>query len=77
MDNYFKEIIARTLKTNADNLTDDSTVETIPEWDSLTHWTVIAHLENIYNVEFTMDEATEFKNLGDIYATLGKKLKSS
>lgn len=73
MDNRFINIIAASLKTDAANLTENSTVETVPEWDSLTHWSLITRLEDEYEAEFTMDEATEFKNLGDIYDTLMKK----
>ena len=75
MDDYFRAVIADTLKTNAENLIDESTVETVPEWDSLTHWSVITRLESVYNVEFTMDEATEFKDLGEIYSTIMGKLQ--
>mgnify|MGYP001069263201 CR=1 FL=1 len=74
MDKKFLDIVAGILKTDPQNLKEDSTAETVPEWDSLNHWAVIGELENIYGIEFTMDEATEFKNLGHIYETLMKKI---
>jgi acyl carrier protein len=74
MDEGFIKVIAASLKTDSANIRESSTVETIPEWDSLSHWTVITRLEEAYNIEFTMEEATEFKNLEDIYNVLMKKV---
>lgn len=75
MDDKFLKIVSDVLNINPGSLKRDSTAESIPEWDSLTHWTVIGQLEESYGIEFTMDEATEFKNLGDIYDTLKRKLE--
>lgn len=74
MDEKFRSIVAGILKIDPSRLDRGSTSESIPEWDSLTHWMVIGSLEDTYNIEFTMDEATEFNNLGDIYDTLMSKL---
>lgn len=76
MDQKFLNIVAKTLNIDVEDLKEDSTSETIPQWDSLNHWTVIGTLEDEYGVEFTMDESTEFKNLGHIYEILMKKLQS-
>lgn len=74
MDEDFIKLIADLLKVDPDILSKDSTAATVPEWDSLNHWLVIGELETRYGIEFTMDEATEFKNLGDIYCILMNKL---
>ncbi|NJD02111.1 MAG: acyl carrier protein [Ruminiclostridium sp.] len=73
MDQYFLSLVADVLKIDPGCLKRESTAESIPEWDSITHWTVISRLEEVYGIEFTLDEATEFKNLGDIYNTLLQK----
>ncbi len=75
MDDIFLDIVAKTLNIKVDMLNEDSTAETVPEWDSLNHWVVVETLEDVYGVEFTIDEATEFKNLGDIYKILMEKIK--
>ncbi len=75
MDKGFKNFVAALLRIDPDTLNEDSTADTVPEWDSLNHWLVIGELESYYSVEFTMEEATDFKNLGDIYNTLTSKLK--
>lgn len=74
MDNIFLDNVARVLNVTVDMLKEDSTAQTIPEWDSLNHWRVVETLEDVFGVEFTMDEATEFKNLGDIYKILMEKV---
>jgi len=73
MDNEFIEMVAGLLKIDPVFLREDSTAAEIPEWDSLNHWLVIGELEEKYGVEFSMDEAIEFKNLGDIYNIIKKK----
>ncbi len=75
MDKKFLETISEVLKISTNRLKEDSTASSIPEWDSLNHWAVIDKLEETYGIEFTMDEATGFKNLGDIFNTLESKLK--
>lgn len=76
MNREFLDIVSTVLNISPVELKEDSTVETIPEWDSLNHWSVIGELEDHYGIEFTMDEATGFENLGDIYNKLMKKLES-
>lgn len=73
MDKEFVIFVAGLLKIDSGLLKEDSTAAEIPEWDSLSHWRIIGELEEKYGVEFTMDEAIEFKNLGDIYHTIQRK----
>lgn len=73
MDKEFVTFVAGLLKIDPGLLKEDSTAAEIPEWDSLSHWRIIGELEEKYGVEFTMDEAIEFKNLGDIYQTIQRK----
>jgi len=73
MDKEFTGFIAGLLNIDPGLLKEDSTAASIPQWDSLTHWRIIGELEEKYGLEFTMDEAVDFKNLGDIYDTIQKK----
>jgi acyl carrier protein len=77
MDEKFINLIASVLGIPAEELKRDSTTETVPQWTSLSHWEIIAALESCFGTEFTMDEATEFKNLGELYDLLQRKLTSS
>ncbi len=74
MDENFLNLIATTLDIPVGNLKNESTTETIPQWTSLSHWEIVEAIENEYNIEFTMDEATEFINLGNLYEILQNKL---
>jgi acyl carrier protein len=75
MDSDFVNFVAGLLKTEASVLKEDSTAATVPQWDSLNHWLIIGELEEKYGVEFSMDEAVGFENLGDIYRTIQMKRK--
>ena len=44
----------------------ETTAKDIDEWDSLNHITIISTIENEFNVDFTMEEVVNFKNVGDI-----------
>jgi len=74
MDNEFINVTAQILKTKPALLNENSTTGTVPEWDSLSHWLLIAGLEAYYGTEFSMQEATQFRCLGDIYNTIVRKL---
>lgn len=73
MDREFIEVVAGLLKIRPEALNEESTAGSIPEWDSLSHWQIIGELEDRYDVEFTLDEATDIRNLGDLYRILQKK----
>lgn len=73
MDNKFLNLVASTLDVPVEELKADSTAETLPQWTSLSHWEVIDAIETHYSIEFTMDEATEFSNLGELYDIVIKK----
>jgi acyl carrier protein len=74
MDEKFVNLIASALGIPADDLKYESTIETVPQWTSLSHWEIIEAIEEQYGIELTMDEATEFKNLGELYEILQRKL---
>ncbi len=76
MDAEFIGFVAGLLKTDPALLKEDSTAATVPEWDSLNHWMVIGELEEKYGVEFSMEEALGFENLGDIYRMIQAKRKN-
>jgi acyl carrier protein len=77
MDNKFKEIVASILKIDTHILSAESNTQNTRNWDSLMHWEIIAKIEQYYNVEFTLDEAVEFQNLGEIYKSTTTKIKKN
>jgi acyl carrier protein len=49
-----------------DEITDNSSPETIPSWDSFNSYILLDELESEFKTEFTIDEVTETKNVSDI-----------
>ena len=59
-------IIARVMDVSIDEITDNSSPETIPSWDSFNSYILLDELESEFKTEFTIDEVTETKNVSDI-----------
>lgn len=47
-------------------VTDDLNAEKVDRWDSLTHLTMIAEVENEFGVKFKLKELISMKNVGDM-----------
>ena len=63
-------IIARVMDISIDEITDNSSPETIPSWDSFNSYILLDELESEFKTEFTIDEVTETKNVSDIKKNL-------
>ena len=59
-------IIAKVMDISIDEITDNSSPETIPSWDSFNSYILLDELESEFKTEFTIDEITETKNVSDI-----------
>ena len=64
------EIIAKVMDIPIDEITDNSSPETIPSWDSFNSYILLDELESEFKTEFTIDEVTETKNVSDIKKNL-------
>ena len=51
-------------------ITEETTAADVEGWDSLTHLTLINEIEETYDVEFTLDEVTGSKNVGELLTAL-------
>lgn len=47
-------------------LSDNSSPETIPSWDSFNSYLLLDELESEFQTEFSIDEVVETKNISDI-----------
>jgi len=63
-------LIARVLNIEQSIIFDNSSPETISEWDSLNSILLVIELEKNFNVKFTMDEVMAVQNVSDIKAAL-------
>lgn len=66
-------LCAETLGIKPEMLGPESNADNVDGWDSLKHWEIINAVEICFGFEFSMDEASAFKNLGEIDACLKSK----
>ena len=55
-------------------VSDTTTADDVDEWDSLTHITLIATIEEEFDIKFEMAEIISFKNVGEMIDSIEKKL---
>jgi acyl carrier protein len=72
--NQIELLLKKVFHFNEISITESTTANDIYGWDSLTHMTVIAELEEHFAVQFTFDEVSEFNCIGDILQTITEKL---
>jgi len=66
MSQKLYRIIAKVMDIPISEITDESSPETIPNWDSFNSYVLLDELESEFKTEFTIDEVTETKNVSDI-----------
>ena len=68
------QIIFRNVFSTPDiQVTDDLNAEKVDRWDSLTHLTMIAEVENEFGVKFKLKELISMKNVGDMIRLIIEK----
>jgi acyl carrier protein len=54
-------------------LTDQTTSEDIPAWDSVAHITLMFSIEQAFGFQFLGNELAEFQNVGELKAYLAER----
>jgi acyl carrier protein len=70
MSSKLYETIAQVMSVPISKIRDDSSPETIENWDSFHGLVLIDELETAFNIKFTLDEVTNTKTVGDIKRNL-------
>lgn len=75
MDNANKlyEVFSSLFKVDPNELGDESSQDTIPNWDSLGMVRLVTELEQAFGVQFDLLEIEDFKNIGIIKSILAEK----
>jgi acyl carrier protein len=75
MDNDAKlrQVFADLFNIDAGELNDQSSQDTIPNWDSLGMVNLVSELEQAFDVQFDLMEIADFKNIGIIKSILMEK----
>jgi len=67
------KVVADLFRVEPAELNEDSSQDTIPNWDSLGMVNLISELEQTFGVEFDLLEIADFKTVGIIKSTLADK----
>lgn len=68
------EVVSMVMNTPVDEITEDSTPETVEEWDSLKHMRLILVLEEKFGVQFTDTQIMAMMSVKDILNTLHESM---
>ena len=69
-----KKVILAQLDLDEWDIQDQTTAETVPGWDSLSHVRIISAVEDAYGIRFQMGEILRLKNVGQLQALIDKKI---
>ena len=75
MKETFLTVAAKVLGVAPETLSDASSPESVPTWDSLNGLLLVSELEKSFDVTFTMDEILAVERLGDFRALLAARGK--
>lgn len=68
------ELLADILDTDSVTLTDATTADDLPGWDSIAHIKLIIALEGEYDIRFTPEEAAAPENVGKFVDMIQAKI---
>jgi acyl carrier protein len=76
INDELRETVAAAFNIPADQVTEDSSGETIPQWDSVGHINLVMALEERLKVSFTVDEIMTMRNVAAIRRVVEGKSSS-
>ena len=65
-----KGILSKVLHIKTSDITESTSPDTVPTWDSFNGLMLVSELETQYGVKFTMQEVTSVRCVGDIREAL-------
>lgn len=68
-----KELFANVLGRSVADIQEEDTIETIPEWDSITHMQLITEIEAKFDLFLEGDEIAEMTSVKNIVELIEKK----
>lgn len=67
-----KNVLANVFNVDASKINDDSSVDTVENWDSLNHLKLVLALEQEFDISFSEEQTVEIMNFPLIKMTLGE-----
>ena len=74
MKTKLREILATAIDVDSDELTDVSSPDNTPEWDSFAHMTMVAAMEEEFKIALALDEVKSMQTLPIIEEVISQKL---
>jgi acyl carrier protein len=74
MKSKIKNIMASVFEVSVDDINDESSPDTIENWDSLRHMNLITVLEEEFDIRFNEEQITEMMNFNLIIYTVNEVL---
>lgn len=68
-----RHFVANSLGVPEESLTAESSPDSIAAWDSIRHVQILSAAEEIFGIEFTMEEMTAIETLNDLVEALSRK----
>ncbi len=75
MEENIKEIVSEVFGVDEEDVTPDTSPETIDNWDSMNHLKLVTAIEEEFSINLTMDEVesiTNVKTLMDVVQSYAK-----
>lgn len=66
MDEKIKNIIAGILSVDIEEITDETVIGDLAEWDSLHQLRILDELERQFSIKFNQDELAELEDVSDL-----------
>ncbi len=73
MSEKLYQIISKVMRIDISIISDELGPDTIENWTSFNGYVLLSELESGFNVKFTLSEAMDVKNIGDIKRHLKNK----
>ena len=75
MEEQLKQIMGQVFEMRPEDITEDSSIDTIENWDSLKHTNLVIALEQGFGVSFEAEEIVEMMSYKLILLTLKDKVR--
>lgn len=75
MEEKVKALIASVLKVSVEEVTLDTEIGELDEWDSLHNMEIITELEETFNVKITSDMLVDLEDVSDIVSLMEELTK--
>ncbi|GIO86593.1 acyl carrier protein [Paenibacillus faecis] len=67
-----REIFAEALQIDIERVTDELSYNSIPEWDSIAHMTLIAEIDNVFDTMLDTDDVLDMSSFAKAKEILAK-----